>query len=121
MTHRVDADADGVFIITEASILQPIKQSNFSFGDSVEINYIADQQAIVTDLAVDTDNPYTETWSVIYLDTHTADTHYEHQTVNTDAVNNMRYDHHPIDLAIWSAVVLTSVWMVYIIIKSVFY
>jgi hypothetical protein len=119
MTHKIDADADGVFIITEASVLQPTEQSNFSFGDSVEINYIADQQAIVTDLTVDTANPYTEIWSVIYIDTHTADTPYEHQTVNTEAVGKMRYDQHPIDLALWAITVLTTCWMLSIIINTI--
>ena len=45
----------------------------------------------------------------------------EHQDLDTTEVNNLRYDHDPIDLIIWVLVIVTTLWMLIIDFKLLFF
>lgn len=117
MIHQVDSTTSGMFIKTDTTLLHPLGKSNFTLGDNVLIDYIADQKVLVIDDSVVTENPYSEIWAVTYIDTHAELEIPKHQEVDTANVDNFRYDHDPIDLAIWIAVIAVGIWMIYIIVK----
>jgi hypothetical protein len=129
MTHQVDQAPEGVFILTATAILQPIGPSNFTQGDPVRLEYVAGPSVNVIDASTETTNPYTETWHVTYTDTHigigigigigteiTTD-----HSIDIAQVNNLRYDSAPIDLIIWILVIVTTVWMLVIDFKLLFW
>ena len=121
MTHQVDQAPEGVFILTATAILQPIGPSNFTQGAPVRLEYVADQMVIIIDASAETTNPYTETWHVAYTDMPVGLEMNEHQDLDTTEVNNLRYDHDPIDLIIWILVIVTTLWMLIIDFKLLFF
>ena len=121
MIHQVESDQSGVFILTDTTILQPPGPSNFTSGNPVRLEYATDQMVIVIDDSIETTNPYTETWHVVYTDTPSGLEMNKHQDIDTTEVNNLRYDHDPIDLIIWVLVIVTTCWMLIIDFKLLFW
>ena len=121
MIHEVESDQTGVFILTDTTILQPLGPSNFILGNPVRLEYAADQMVIIIDDSIETTNPYTETWHVAYTDMPVGLEMNEHQDLDTTEVNNLRYDHDPIDLIIWVLVIVTTWWMLIIDFKLLFF
>ena len=121
MTHQVDQAPEGVFILTATACLQPIGPSNFTQGAPVRLEYVGGSSVNVIDASTETTNPYTETWHVAYTDMPVGLEMNEHQDLDTTEVNNLRYDSAPIDLIIWILVIVTTVWMLVIDFKLLFW
>ena len=121
MTHQVGQAPEGVFILTATAILQPIGPSNFTQAAPVRLEYVGGSSVNVIDASTETTNPYTETWHVAYTDMPVGLEMNEHQDLDTTEVNNLRYDSAPIDLIIWILVIVTTVWMLVIDFKLLFW
>jgi hypothetical protein len=114
MTHQIQGNDSGIFIVTESSKLHPDIKSNFTIGDKVFIEYIADQKVILTDISVETENPYQETWIVTWtaLQPLVAE---KKIAINFNINKNIDY----IELILFTLLIMTSFWMIYIFIKVI--
>ena len=114
MTHQIQGNDSGIFIVTESTKLHPDLKSNFTIGDKVVIEYIADQKVILTDISVETENHYQETWIVTHIELKPILVEKKveiHSTIN----KNIDY----IELILFTLVIMTSFWMIYIFIKVI--
>lgn len=111
MTYKIDGDSDGVFVKAATNILRPLDSTNFVVGDSVDIEFVEqDEFGIITDLGINTPNPYTEIWEVIKITIPTR------RPVETSVDTNTTY-YHPLDIILYATVVLVTVWMLVVDIK----
>jgi hypothetical protein len=90
--------------------------TSFKLGDSVLIEYMENHRAKIYDDTVDTTNPYTEIWKVEYVELTTLPV-VEKTKINYNI--DTRFDRDPIDLVLWAAVILTAVWQLFVIIKTI--
>ena len=116
MTHIVDGSDSGIFILTDSTMLTPAGDSNFKIGDSVNINYIEHQKAIVIDESIGITNPYTEIWTVHHVELK------QQPIVKKAEINyniDTRFDRDFLDLMLWALVILTTFWELSIIFKLI--
>jgi len=114
MNEQIQGNDSDIFIVTESSNLHPDIKSNFTIGDKVSIEYIAGQKVILTDLSVDTENPYQETWLVTYTELK-PDIAEKKVVINFNINKNLDY----IELILFTLLIMTSFWMIYIFIKVI--
>jgi hypothetical protein len=116
MAHTVEGSNSVIFIATDSTQLTPNGNSNFHPGDLVDIEYIENQQALVIDQAVKTDNPYTEIWQVHHVELK------QQPVVNKTEINyniDTRFDRDLPDLVLWVSLILTSLWELSIIFNTI--
>ena len=114
--HKIQKNEQGLYIETDGGLIVPFGESNFKEGDPVLLNYIEHNQVVVTDDSVETTNPYTETWQVNYIDRHLPLLEKESKK-EIDTSVDTRFDREIPDLMLWAAIILTTLWMIYVTVK----
>jgi hypothetical protein len=116
MAHTVEVSDSVIFIATDSTQLTPNGNSNFRPGDLVDIEYIENQQVLVIDQAVKTDNPYTEIWQVHHVELK------QQPIAKKSEINynvDTRFDRDLPDLVLWVSLILTSFWELSIIFNTI--
>lgn len=116
MRYQIDGNDIGIFVNIDNNFIYPLEPSTFSINDTVDIELIEnDEFAVLTDLSVNTTDPYIEIWCVEKIPV----TKKEKVEINVKEGSRSWFE--PLDLAIWLVVILVSIWMIYISAKIIIY
>jgi len=116
MNYKIDGNKIGLFIQIDDNLVHPPNPSNFILDELVDVVFVENNEfAVITDLSVESRNPYTEIWNITKILTPSK----IHDVAET--IINMKVNYyHPIDLILYTLVIVETIWMLAIDIKILF-
>lgn len=113
MNYKIDGNEIGLFIQIDNNLVHPLEPSNFILDELVNVVFVENNEfAVITDLSVESPNPYTEIWDITKIPAGSK----IHDVA--EPIINMKVNYyHPIDLILYTLVIVETIWMLAIDIK----